>query len=206
MLTPEQCEMLTEVINAGVVKAGSVLSDLVGHQVRMRVPLVGVTDFTDLHTQLEIENFIKMVAVCQQFHGTMDGYALLLLSRENGNALTQRLTGGTKDANTVETELRDTLLEVGNILTNSVLGTIANTIGHHFEYHVPVYQEGTLPEIIAFSSITASCSIGDSHSLYATAHFDIDDQRIIGCVLILLTAGAFNLLVERIAASRAKTQ
>lgn len=206
MLTNEQCDMLMEVINAGVIKAGSVMSELVGHRVRMQVPLVGVTDFSDLHTHLEIENTMQLVAVCQQFHGTLNGYALLLLSRENGNALTQRMVGEVMDSAALEAERGDTLLEIGNILTNSVLGTISNAIGERFEYQVPVYREGSLPEIIGFSSIDANCSVGDSHSLYARAHFDIDEERVIGSILILLATGAFELLVKAMAACRAKVK
>jgi len=196
MLTVEHCEMLTETINAGVARAGNVLSDLVGQRVRMHVPLVGVADFTDLHACLEIGNDTQLVSVCQRFHGTMDGYALLLLSLENGNALTQLLIDDKLDPVSMDAERSETLVEIGNILTNNVLGTISNALGHRFEYQVPVYREGTLPEIIAFSSCAASCSVGDSHTLYAKANFDFDEERVIGSVLILLTAVAFERLVE----------
>ncbi len=206
MLTVEQSEMLTVIINAGVVKAGSVLSGLIGQRVRMQVPLVGVTDFTDLHTCLDIKMDAQLVSVCQQFHGTMDGYALLLLSLESGNALTQRLSGDELDPATIDTERSETLVEVGNILTNNVLGTISNAVGHRFEYQVPVYREGTLPEIIGFSSCAANCSVGDSHTLYARASFDFEDERVVGSVLILLTAVAFDHLIELIGGSRAKVR
>jgi len=206
MLNPIQCEVLTDIIDAGVVRAGSVLSELVGHRVRMQVPLVGVADFSDLHACLGIEDNAQLVSVCQQFHGTMDGYALLLLSRENANALTQRLIGEKIDPASMDSERSETLVEIGNILTNNVLGTIANAIGHRFEYQVPVYREGTLPEIIAFSSCEATCSIGDSHTLYARANFDFDEERVVGSVLILLTAGSFDLLVKLIDSMHARAR
>jgi chemotaxis protein CheC len=206
MLTREQRVILTKIINAGVSKAGCVLSELIGCRVRMQVPIVGVTDFADLHACLGIQNDTQLVSVCQQFHGTMDGYALLLLSLENGNALAQRLIGDAADPSAVDLERSDTLEEAGNILTNSVLGTIANAVGHRFEYQVPVYREGTLPEIIAFSSCGANCSVGDSQTLYARAHFDFDEERVIGSVLILLTAGAFNTLLELVDNLHAKAE
>ena len=206
MLTTEQSERLTNIINAGVVKAGSVLSELVGRRVRMQVPLVGVTNFTNLHDCLGIENDVQLVSVCQQFHGSMDGYALLLLSLDNGNALTLRLVGDDIDPTALDTERSETLVEIGNILTNNVLGTIANAIGHRFEYQVPVYREGTLPEIIGFSSCDANCSVGDSHTLYARANFDFEEERVVGSVLILLTAVAFDHLVELIDGLRVKVR
>ena len=206
MLTSEQSGKLTEIINAGVVRAGSVLSELVGRRVRMQVPLVGVADFTDLHACLGIENDVQLVSVCQQFHGTMDGYALLLLSRDNGNALTQRLNGNKIEPAAMDTERSETLVEIGNILTNNVLGTISNAVGHRFEYQVPIYREGSLPEIIGFSSCEASCSVGDSHTLYARANFDFEEERVIGCVLILLTTGAFDRLLKLIDGLRAKVR
>jgi chemotaxis protein CheC len=198
MLTPVQCEMLTDIIDTGVGRAGSILSELVGHRVRMQVPLVGVTDFTDLHACLGIEDDAQLVSVCQQFHGTMDGYALLLLSRKNGNALAQRLIDDKIDPASMDTERSETLVEIGNILTNNILGTISNVIGHRFEYQVPVYREGSLPEIIGFSSCAATCSIGDSYTLYARANFDFDEERVVGSVLVFLTAGAFDLLIKMI--------
>ncbi len=198
MLTNLQTELLTEILNAGVGRAGSVLSDLVGCRVRMQVPMVGVTEFKDLHACLEIDNSIELASVCQQFHGSMDGYALLLLSRENGNSLTRRLVGDDIDPETIDTERSEALVEVGNILTNSVLGTISNIVGHRFDYQVPVYREGTLPEIIGYSSHAASCIVRDSKTLYARAHFDFDSARVIGSVLILLTEGSFDHLIELI--------
>jgi len=206
MLTNEQRETLTEIINAGVSKAGAVLSELVGCRVRMQVPMVGVTNFTDLHDCLGIDNDMHLVSVCQQFHGGMDGYALLLLSVENGNALTLRLTGEEADPSAMETERAETLEEVGNILTNSVLGTISNAVGHRFDYQVPVYREGSLPEIIAFSSCGAGCSVSDSQTLYARAHFDFDEERVIGSILILLTTGAFRTLLELVDNLRVKAK
>jgi chemotaxis protein CheC len=196
MLTPEQSEILTNLLNAGVGRAGTVLSELVGCQVRMQVPLVGVTEFKDLHACLGIEDNLQLVSVCQQFHGSLDGYALLVLSRENGNALTKRLVDEDIDPDSMDTERSEALVEVGNILTNSVLGTISNTVGHRFEYQVPVYREGSLPEIIGLSSCASSCSVCDSQTLYAKAHFDFDAARVIGSVLILLTAGSFDRLLE----------
>lgn len=206
MLTTEQNEILTEIINSGVVKAGSVLSELVGQEVRMQVPMVGISDFTELHSSLDIGNESKLATVCQQFHGTMDGYALLLLSLENGNALTQRLIGDDMDIESMDIERSETLVEIGNILTNNVLGTISNAIGHRFEYQVPVYREGTLPEIIAFSSCDANCSVGDSQTLFARANFDFAEERIIGSVLILLTAVSFDRLIELVDGLRTKVK
>ena len=203
MLTQEQIQKLTDIINRGVGRAGAVLSELVGCPVRMQVPVVGVTDFRELHNCLEIGNDVPLASVCQQFHGTMDGYALLLLSIENGNHLTRHLVGDDIDPTSVATERSEVLVEVGNILTNSVLGTISNAVGHRFVYQVPVYREGSLPEIIAFSSCEASCSVGDSHTLYATAHFDFDAERVVGNILILLTAGSFDRLVELVDEVRA---
>lgn len=196
MLTKEQIDTLKEIFNAGIDKAGHVLSELVGLRVRMHIPLVGVADFTDLHNCIEIANHIQLVSVCQRFHGTINGYALLLLSSDNGRALTGRLMGAEADATTSNTDRSDALIEVGNILTNSVLGTISNALGHKFEYQVPVYHEGTLPEIIALSSCAAGCVVGNSHTLYARAQFDFDDERVVGSILILLTAGAFDRLIK----------
>jgi len=69
MLTNEQRETLTEIINAGVSKAGTVLSELVGLPGADAGAMVGVTNFTDLHDCLGIDNDIHLVSVCQQFHG-----------------------------------------------------------------------------------------------------------------------------------------
>lgn len=202
MLNPFEAEVLTQILNAGVEKAGAVLSELVGCQVRMHIPLVGVASFGELHDNIGIDNNVRLASVCQQFHGSMNGYALLLLSRENGDALTRRLIGDDIDPATMDNERAEALVEVGNILTNSVLGTISNTVGHRFEFQVPVYREGSLPEIIGFSSCDASCSVGDSQTLFAKAHFDFDSARVVGSVLILLTEGSFAHLMELVGAMR----
>jgi len=195
MLTESQSHVLTEIINAGVGRAGSVLSEMVGSRVDLHVPGIGVTGLIEIPDYLEIEEASRLASVRQRFHGSLEGKALLLLSQSSGDTLAVRLIGDGSDITSMEAERTEALTEVGNILLNSVLGTMSNVLGHRFEYEVPVYREGSLDELL-MPPIDASERIpSDARILYAVAHFDIAETRISGSVLIAFPASSFDRLV-----------
>jgi len=200
MLTDLQKDALTEIINIGVGRAGSVLSELVGTIVKLHVPSVGLTSLSKLPECLSLANEAELASVRQNFTGTLDGRAILLFPRESGNTLARQLIGEDSDITSIDSEREEALTEVGNILLNSVLGSMSNILNQRLEYGMPQYNEGALKKLAPNDNIhdTLNDNEDDCHILYANAHFDIEAFRITGNVLIVFDVTSFNQLLTRV--------
>jgi len=88
----------------------------------------------------------------------------------------------------------ETLKEVGNILINAVMGSIANVLEQHLKYSLPNYREiriATLAQSLKQSA--------DNRVVLANAHFHLEGTMISGNILLLLEIGSMDALLEGIA-------
>lgn len=198
MLTDVQRDALTEIINIGVGRAGSVLSELVGSTVKLHVPSVGLTSLPNLPSCLSLAGEAELASVRQHFSGSLDGRAVLLFPRESGNILARQLIGEGPDIISIDSEREEALIEVGNILLNSVLGSMSNILQHRLDYEVPQYREGALKNLVPGAADPLNDDEKDCHVLYANAHFDIEAFRVTGNVLIVFDVVSFNQLLARV--------
>ena len=198
MLTDVQRDALTEMINIGVGRAGSVLSELIGSTVKLHVPSVGLTSLPNLPDCLLLANEAELASVRQSFSGSLEGRAVLLFPRESGNILARQLIGEDADITSIDSEREEALTEVGNILLNSVMGSMSNMLQHRLEYEIPQYYEGALKNLVPGIAEASKNSKEDGHVLYANAHFDIEAFRVTGNVLIIFDVASFNQLLARV--------
>jgi len=198
MLTDVQEDALTEIINIGVGRAGSVLSELVGSIVKLHVPSVGLTSLPNLPSCLSLASETELASVRQNFSGSLDGRAVLLFPRESGNILARQLIGDYTDITSIDSERKEALIEVGNILLNSILGSMSNILQHRLDYEIPLYREGALKDLVPGVNDALNDSEEDCHVLYANAHFDIEAFRVTGNVLIVFDVASFNQLLVRV--------
>lgn len=195
MLTDYQRDALREIMNIGVGRAGSVLSEMVGSNVKLHVPSVGLTSLPDLGNCLSLADETELAAVRQHFSGTLEGHAALLFPRESGNILARQLIGDDPDIISIDSERKEALAEVGNILLNCVLGSMSNTLHQRLDYEVPQYCEGALRDLVPAPSEPPADAEDENHVLYANAHFDIEEFRVTGNVLIVFDVASFKQLL-----------
>jgi len=198
MLTNSQATTLTEIIDTGVGRAGSILGQLVGSPVKLHIPSVGLADLTELHECLSLANTSDLAAVRQNFSGSLNGRALLLFPKSSGDSLARQLIGDGSDITSMDAERQETLTELGNILLNSVLGSLSNLLSLRFDYDVPVYSEACLSEFLMTEAVDPDESDDPSRVLYSNAHFDIEAFRVTGNVLIIFGVASFDQLLAQV--------
>jgi len=198
MLTASQADTLTEIINIGVKRVGSVLSELVGLTVGLKVPSVGISALPDLPSCLSLVDENELAAVHQKFSGSLTGKTILVFPRQSGSDLARHLIGDDPGITSIDAEREEALTEVGNILLNSILGSLSNALQQRFEYDIPVYREAALSELLLPEAGSAGETDESSTVLYANAHFDIQKFVVIGSMLIIFGAPSFEQLLSRI--------
>ncbi len=160
MLTEQHRDVLTELVNIGVGRAAYSLSEMVDSRVGLQVPSVAVSELGDGILSEERVSGTPLTSVSLPFAGKLNGVALLVLPRDSARSLVAMLTGASCESAEVETEREGVITEVGNIMVNSVLGSLGNMTHLEVAFSLPAYREGgvdqVIPGVVPRSSVTAS--------------------------------------------------
>jgi len=191
-LTDEERDVLSELVNIGVGQASSTLNEMIGHHIHLKVPRVKMIYEHELHEYMCDDGDGGMFSsVNMSFQGDFDGRAMLVFPQKSANILVSSLLGEASDDGMNELK-SGTLVEVGNILINGVMGSMANMLGASLRYTVPDYLECEALHLVKGES-------EDGMLLLAEASFVIDDLRVEGNVLLFFQVASFERLLACVA-------
>ena len=181
-------DALGELVNIGIGHAASALSDLVQCPVALSVPKVEFTE--DGIAQIrQMGNTDSFSAVAQGFSGHMTGTAILAMPLDSAGRLVTLLLGE-GEADVLDTETPTVLTEVGNIIINSLVGMMLNTVGQSAEIHLPIYVEGDADTLVA--------GVPEQHKagFVITISFGLAEQEIVGDMLLVTTTDTLPRILE----------
>jgi chemotaxis protein CheC len=189
----ESLDAITEIINIGVGRSASLLNQMTNSNIRLRVPKIFVIRFKELaDTNWSLFGEDVLSTVMLEFQGNFSGLTAILFPPESAASLVMLLSGENDPKAEMDAIRVETLKEVGNIIINSVMGSISNVLAQHLSFSLPVYYEGK-PSSIASTRRT----IGDDDCvIVAHTQFMIESRNIEGKILILLEVGSLESLVE----------
>ena len=188
-VSKDQQDALTELINIGIGRAAHVINQMISERVTLSVPEIKIAQLSTLWAELGLANE-RVSTVTMDFSGSFSGQSAIVLSSKTATNLVSALVGG--DA--METEELDmlkvsTLSEVGNIIANNIVGSIANALQKRLEYNIPYYQEVT-----SFSEIGVNAN---NIGIVAKTQFQVRNLEIKGdIVLVFATDGLDKLLAD----------
>ena len=111
MLSPEQSDALTEVINIGFSRAASSFSELTGHRVLLDPPHVAIYPIAELGDALKSIISGDIATVHQIFSGPVAGDAMPILSHDDATLLARLLTDDQRRSRTLDVSDRHTAPE-----------------------------------------------------------------------------------------------
>lgn len=192
-LKPDQIDALKELINIGVGKAAAVLSEMIECHITLQVPFIKILTRDTLQQEIESLGLDRISAVKQGFKGSFTGTAALVFPPDSASKLVNVLTNegpGTPDLDSV---MAGTLSEVGNIVINGVMGSIANVLKQHINYSLPTYMEDVIGNLL------------DTHEVHhytafilATTQFIVEQLHIQGNIILIFETGSFDALIAAI--------
>ena len=193
LLSDIQLDALTESFNLGMGAAAAAMSEMVNEDVLLSVPelnFVSRQEISDYITQT-IKN--KVSGVAQEFSGPFTGKALLLFSNDKSLDLVRLML---QDAVPLEnlTEFEEEALnEIGNIIINAGLSSLADMFGFEILSSLPSYIHGE-PEHIMEEQYKSNEDV----VMLLKVNFNIASRNIEGYVIYVMEIASVKLLQERV--------
>lgn len=192
-LTPDQADILRELMNIGVGRAAGMLNEMTDAYVRLQVPSVRIFSALEFKKEMEREGVDRLAAVRLGFKGPFFGTADLVFLPESASKLVAVLTGeepGTREFDSVRA---GTLNELGNIVISGVMGSMGNLLEKRIEYSLPQYIEDTIENLLKLSNANS-----DGPILLVRTHFVIEQLQIEGDIMLIFEVGSFDALLAAI--------
>jgi len=179
---------IKELVNIGIGRSAGSLNSLTGHRVTLNVPDIRISRVDELKEQMQHPD-PSFSLVNQDYSGAFVGTTVLMFPQKSAESLFLLLTG--EGSHTPENDelWRMTLLEVGNIIVNAVMGSITNILGKKLEFQLPEYREDSLDHLLDHSFFAES-----KHIIVAHADFSVQDEDIQGEILLLLADQSIDVL------------
>lgn len=186
-------DALTEIFNHGVGQAANSLSQIANEEVLLSVPKVSVMSRPDLVRQMEAQQGDqRLCAVRQSFAGVLLTDAVLMFPVTQSLLLVQMMVGGEVPLDQLGEMEKDALAEVGNILLNGVVGSMADLLHMQFEGSLPIVEQGSAAQVLS----------GEAHSDEAVLNlevtFAIANREIEGFIAFMLDIKSINLLKSQL--------
>lgn len=188
-----ELDALTEIFNHGVGQAARSLSELAREEVSLSVPKVQELAKRDITDRLDAQGAEHICAVRQTFTGVINTEALLMFPVKQSLQLVQLMVGDGVPLEQLSEMEQESLAEIGNILLNSVVASLADMLKIDFE--------GSLPHVEMGRSVEVLCPDGDFDNLVLSLqiNFDIASRKIQGYLVFLLDVASIGMLERKLA-------
>lgn len=194
-LTKKQIDSLRELMNIGVGKGASILNTMLNSHIILEIPSIEILSAKELVRKMDTISKGMLSTVNLQFKGYLTGTSKLIFPSESAQKLVKLMIDDFDSSNDTDLDsiTAGTLSEIGNILLNSVIGTMCNYFKISLDFSVPYYTEGSSKKIISYDEDLINQSI-----LLARTRFNIEKMDIDGDIVLLFRIGSFENLIEKI--------
>lgn len=191
--TPLQLDALKEIVNTGVGRAAAALNEMVAAHIDLEVP--GIEVFCPDSPDAIPPGLDTGILSCVQlgFYGDFSGTAALVFPPVSATKLVAALIGIAEDDPSIAAMKAGTLNEVGNIIINSVIGTIGNILERPFDFTLPNYFEGHLGDLLRPVEPWNRAPV-----LLVKTRFRIRNLHVEGNIFLIFELGSFEVLLAAI--------
>jgi chemotaxis protein CheC len=138
-----ECDAVEEILNIAVGQAAASLSRMVREQITLSVPFVEFLSPAMVAERLDGRaGDVDSVAVRQHFSSSFSGNILLIFPERRSLDLVRSMLGDSVSMDALTELEQEALLEVGNVILNACLGSLANQLGLSIESSLPIYLRG----------------------------------------------------------------
>jgi len=194
-LTELQKDMLTETFNLGMGRAAAALSEMVQEEVLLSVPEIVLMNKTDAARELNKQCSGNVSGVSQDFSGPFHGEALLLFPIEKSLELVRLLLQDTVPLESLTEFEEEALNEIGNIILNAGLSSLADLLSQEIKSELPAFRQGSCEEML---HINNGESNKDELVLLLRVDFEIEKHSLDGYVVFLLDMQSSQALTDNI--------
>ncbi|MDD2913686.1 MAG: chemotaxis protein CheC [Gallionella sp.] len=193
-LSELQLDTLTEIFNIGAGRAASSLSEIVGDQVKLSVPRVQLYKSSDINAEVLSLNGLRVGAVKQSFSGPFDADAMLLFTEERAMEIVHDMMGSQVAIEDVAEFEQEAMCELGNIILNACLSSMADMLDLSLDSSLPIYSVGATDLIL--SQIVSEAD----QPVMLVLHIDLAIEKHLsqGYLVFLLSSSSLRELLAHI--------
>ncbi|MBA4255864.1 MAG: chemotaxis protein CheC [Polaromonas sp.] len=180
-------DALTEMFNLGVGQAAHALSQISGDSVTLTVPKVVMLSRSEVRQYLG-GTLSAVSAVRQQYSGALSAEAVLMFPAERGLELVQMMVGGELPLNQLAEMEQEALSEIGNILLNSVMASVADTLKIRLEGSLPTVELSQAQDVLEGEAPT------EGSVLLVDIQFEVATREVQGMLAFLLDVPSQDIL------------
>ena len=192
-LSELQHDALVEIFNIGVGHAAKAMSEIVNEAVTMSVPSITFLNRADAATMLGKKNTSRVCGVSQHYQGAFSTEAILMFPEDKSLDIVRLMVGESVPLKELTDMEQEAMSEIGNIILNSCVGTLANILCQELRGSLPEYHVGTSEEILHANGADA-----DTVVLMLHIDFILETHQIHGYVAFILDLTALHDLQEQI--------
>jgi chemotaxis protein CheC len=181
ILTELEHDALVEIFNIGVGHAAASMSAIVNEEVRMSVPSISFLDRAGAAQLLSNKDDERICGVSQQYDGAFNTEAILMFPENKSLEIVRLMVGESVPLQELSEMEQEAMSEIGNIILNSCIGTLANIFQLELHGSLPLYHVGTSAEILS-----ASGNADDNTVLMLHIDFILEKHQISGYVAFIL--------------------
>jgi chemotaxis protein CheC len=172
-------DALAELSNIAMARAANSLRQMVKHQVLLSVPSVDIVSKDGAARIIGKPDSPPLVAVRQDFSGPFSGRALLIFPESNSFELVRAVVGHEAPLEDIGSLEDEALAEIGNIILNSWVATIANLLKQSLQMSLPVVIRGDSRQMLRGEE-------AQTLVLFLHIRFEISTRNIQGYVALLM--------------------
>ncbi|WP_207462067.1 chemotaxis protein CheX [Azospirillum sp. SYSU D00513] len=181
-------DALTELVNVGVGRAATHLSRMVSDEVLLSVPSIDIVSREEASGFLSARESSGLVAVQQAFSSSFSGRALLIFPETNSLELARAVLGSELSLEEIVDLEQDALAEIGNIILNSCLVVIANSLKENLTISLPSVLRGNGRRIFHEDAATSELV------LFLYIDFSVRNHSIRGYIALLMGLSSLEAL------------
>ena len=192
-LSELQHDALVEIFNIGVGHAAAAMSEIVNEEVTMSVPSITFVNRADAAAMLGNKEASRVCGVSQHYEGAFQTEAILMFPEDKSLDIVRLMVGESVPLKELTEMEQEAMSEIGNIILNSCIGTLANILSQELSGSLPEYHVGTSEEIL-----NGDGQQPDAIVLMLHIDFILETHQIHGYVAFILDMSALHDLQEQV--------
>jgi len=195
--TALEMDALTEAFNLSLGEATAAFSAIVREEIELSVPVVEFVARDELACRLQcgqaggVED--RLCRISQHFH-TGDGFAtdaLLLFPEQGSLEIVRRMLGEDTSVEHITELEQDALAEIGNIIINSCMSSLAHLFGSEITGSLPRVQSSSIARLLEDKS-------PESLILVARIGMRMSAHNLSGFVLFLMDVPSIDHFMDQV--------
>jgi chemotaxis protein CheC len=173
-------DALGEIANIAMGRAANSIRQMVGHQVLLSVPAVEILSTEAAAQVVGTPDNRILVAVRQDFDGAFSGRAMLVFPETSSLELMRAVAGRSLSLKEIVESQDELLAEIGNVVLNNWVATIANLLKRTLPMSLPKVVRGDGKRVFEVEeSVT-------TFALFLRVSFEINHFQMRGYVALLM--------------------